>query len=190
MKSNQLKKTTKNRKRVGRGEGSGQGRTAGRGNKGQKSRSGGNIPIGFEGGQNPLRKRIPKVGGFNRVNREQAQVVNLNRLESNFSANQTVSPQTLVKKGLIKDSQKPVKILGDGVLSKKLKFDKCLFSQSVAKKLGIEIAPRVKKTKKRKNIAKESKRGKKNRLNKQKNKQKNKQGKKQNKKQSKKNKKK
>ena len=161
MKSNQLKKTVKNRKRIGRGESSGQGRTAGRGDKGQKSRSGGNIPPGFEGGQNPLKKRIPKVGGFTRFGKEKARVVNLGQLESSFSVNQTVSPQVLVEKGLIRDGKGAVKILGDGVLKKKLVFKKCRFSQSAAKKLGIKIAPKAKRAKKVKESRKDKKDGRK-----------------------------
>lgn len=130
IKPNQLSQTTKAKKRIGRGQGSGQGETAGRGVKGQKSRAGKKLSVGFEGGQTPLKKRIPKMGGFKRGWSEKPQVVNLRELEDHFKANQIVSPETLLKKRLIKKSNIPVKILGDGVLKKKLKFKDCLFSKS------------------------------------------------------------
>ncbi len=131
MKTDQLKKLIKNRRRSGRGISSGKGKTAGRGTKGQKSRSGYNIPTGFEGGQNPIKKRIPKLGGFNRESRP-AQVVNLGEIYKHFKTGATVSPSTLEKKGLIRDKEQPVKVLAMGSdKSKKLKFSSDLsFSKS------------------------------------------------------------
>lgn len=135
MKPDQLSQAGKKRKRLGRGQGSGKGQTAGRGSKGQKSRAGHRLPAGFEGGQTPLKKRIPKLGGFKRSWGGKAQIVNLRQLEDNFKANQIVSPGTLFKKRLVKKPNIPVKILGNGVLKKKLKFKNCLFSQRVEKRL-------------------------------------------------------
>jgi len=107
------------RKRVGRGPGSGSGKTAGRGHKGQKSRSGYSRRFGFEGGQMPLVRRIPKRGFKNRL-RVECQVVNLRALEKAFSDGDTVSPEELISKGLTRRDERPVKILGSGELSKKL----------------------------------------------------------------------
>jgi len=145
LKPNQLNKIVKNKKRIGRGEGSGLGKTSGRGSKGQKSRSGSKISPGFEGGQNPLKKRIPKFGGFNRDWSGKPQIINIGRLGDHFKTNQIVSPESLLKKGLIKDANIPIKILGDGVLEKKLRFKGCLFSKKVENELGRQM----KKAKKR-----------------------------------------
>ncbi len=107
-------KSRSNRKRVGRGTGSGVGKTAGRGHKGQKSRSGGNIRLGFEGGQMPLQMRVPKFGFSSRVSRV-TQELNVKVLEKV----KDVSIQNLKKLGLIKKNIKKVKIFGVGKLSKK-----------------------------------------------------------------------
>ena len=107
-------KSRSNRKRVGRGTGSGVGKTAGRGHKGQKSRSGGNIRLGFEGGQMPLQMRVPKFGFSSRVSRV-TQELNVKVLEKV----KDVSIQNLKKLGLIKKNIKKVKILGEGKLLKK-----------------------------------------------------------------------
>jgi len=115
-----------NRKRVGRGNGSGHGSTAGRGDKGQNSRSGGGKGPGFEGGQNPLHMRMPKLGGFKNRNRVEYAVVNVSRLEDLYAADDTVDVDSLFDKGVIKSKTTPVKVLGDGELTKKLtvKIDK------------------------------------------------------------------
>ena len=107
-------KSRSNRKRVGRGTGSGVGKTAGRGHKGQKSRSGGNIRLGFEGGQMPLQMRVPKFGFSSRVSRV-TQELNVKFLEKV----KDVSIQNLKKLGLIKKNIKKVKIFGVGKLLKK-----------------------------------------------------------------------
>ncbi|MGD9252348.1 MAG: 50S ribosomal protein L15 [Holophagae bacterium] len=128
---------TKKRKRVGRGPGSGNGKTAGRGHKGQKSRSGYSRRYGFEGGQMPLVRRIPKRGFFNRF-RVEFQVVNLRDLERVFADGDTVSPETMAEKGLVRLGKKPIKVLGDGELTKKLDVRADKFSGSA--KAGIEKA--------------------------------------------------
>ena len=117
------------RKRVGRGPGSGSGKTAGRGHKGQKSRSGYSRRFGFEGGQMPLVRRIPKRGFFNR-SRVEYQVVNLRDLERVFDDGDTVSMELLEAKGLTSGGKQPVKILGDGSLTKKLTVQAHKFSNS------------------------------------------------------------
>ncbi len=116
----------KKRKRVGRGNGSGHGSTAGRGDKGQLSRAGGGKGPGFEGGQNPLAMRLPKLPGFKNKFRVEYAIVNVSRLEEKFSANDTVDIDALFDNGLVKSKTAPVKVLGDGELTKKLtvKVDK------------------------------------------------------------------
>jgi large subunit ribosomal protein L15 len=109
----------KNRKRLGCGPGSGQGKTAGRGHKGQKSRSGSSIPAWFEGGQMPLQRRIPKRG-FTNIFRVERQIVNVRRLDI-FEANAEVNVEALLDKGIIKNLKRPVKLLGEGELNKPLK---------------------------------------------------------------------
>ncbi len=109
----------KKRKRIGRGIGSGHGKTATKGHKGQLARSGGGKGPGFEGGQMPLYRRLPKKG-FKNPFRVEYQVVNLNRLEERFENGDQVTPEVLEKKRLIRDAQKPVKILARGTLTKKL----------------------------------------------------------------------
>ena len=116
---------TKNRKRLGRGPGSGQGKTAGRGHKGRGARSGGNTPPGYEGGQMPLQRRLPKRGFHNPVHREFA-VVNVELLESTFAAGDLVDATVLRARGLVRRGRAPIKILGTGTLTKALtvKVDK------------------------------------------------------------------
>jgi large subunit ribosomal protein L15 len=125
------------RKRVGRGPGSGSGKTAGRGSKGQKSRSGYSRRWGFEGGQMPLVRRIPKRG-FTNIFRVEFQVVNFRDLERVFSEGDTVSPEVLVEKGLVRGGKRPIKVLADGDLSKKLIVQAHKFSGSA--RAGIEKA--------------------------------------------------
>jgi large subunit ribosomal protein L15 len=118
--------STKKRKRVGRGNGSGHGSTAGRGDKGQNSRAGGGKGPGFEGGQNPLHMRLPKLPGFKNRFRVESAIVNIGRLEELFSKGDVVDVDALFAKGAIKSKTQPVKVLGDGELTKKLtiKVDK------------------------------------------------------------------
>jgi len=125
------------RKRVGRGPGSGNGKTAGRGHKGQKSRSGYSRRYGFEGGQMPLVRRIPKRG-FTNIFRVEFQVVNLRDLERIFSDGDTVSPEVLVEKGLARGGKRLIKVLADGDLTKKLIVQAHKFSGSA--RAGIEKA--------------------------------------------------
>jgi large subunit ribosomal protein L15 len=106
------------RKRVGRGPGSGLGKTSGRGEKGQKSRSGYSRKVGFEGGQMPLHRRLPKRGFHNRFRKEYTEV-NLGRLDA-FDAGTIVTPELLVKRGVIKKLRDGVKVLAKGSLSKAL----------------------------------------------------------------------
>jgi large subunit ribosomal protein L15 len=129
---------TRTRRRVGRGPGSGAGKTAGKGHKGQKSRSGYSRRFGFEGGQMPLVRRLPKRGFTNNF-RIEFQVVNLRDLERVFGDGDVVSPESLVDKGLVRKSAKPVKILGSGELTKKLSVKAHKFStaaQSSIEKVG------------------------------------------------------
>jgi large subunit ribosomal protein L15 len=125
--------STKNRKRIGRGPGSGHGKTSTKGHKGQKARSGGSIKAGFEGGQMPLQRRLPKRG-FTPFDRIEYSVVNLKQLEV-FEAGSTVDATALVSKGLIKNTSNAVKILGNGDLSKALKITATKFSQSARDKI-------------------------------------------------------
>jgi len=116
----------KNRKRVGRGHGSGHGGRSGKGNKGQLSRAGGGKGPGFEGGQNPLHMRLPKLPGFKNPFRIAYAVVNVGRLDEKFSAGDVVDVDALFASGMIKSRQVAVKVLGDGEITKALtvKVDK------------------------------------------------------------------
>src|SRR5215510_14302289 len=107
------------KKRVGRGPGSGHGKTASRGSKGAKSRSGFRFKRGFEGGQMPLHRRVPKRGFHNPFRVEYA-VVNLFVLEDVFDAGSAVTPEVLRERGLVRDARLPIKVLGDGELKKAL----------------------------------------------------------------------
>jgi len=112
---------TKKKRIVGRGQGSGLGTTAGRGNKGQQSRSGGKTYVGFEGGQMPLYRRLAHRGFSNYPFKKEYLVVNLRQIENHYNDGETVDLASLISKGLAKGSL-PVKILGDGDLIKKLNF--------------------------------------------------------------------
>jgi len=125
------------RKRVGRGPGSGSGKTAGKGHKGQKSRSGYSRRYGFEGGQMPLVRRLPKRG-FTNIFRVEFQVINLRDLERVFADGDAVSPEALLEKGLVRRVRQPIKVLGDGELTKKLVVQAHKFSASA--RTGIENA--------------------------------------------------
>ena len=116
----------KDRKRVGRGTGSGVGKTAGRGHKGQKSRSGGNVRPGFEGGQMPLQMRVPKFGFSSRISRV-SESINVKQLEGV----KKIDIQSLRKVGLIKKSTKKVKIFGVGKLSAKVTDENIKISKGV-----------------------------------------------------------
>ena len=109
---------TKNRKRIGRGSGSGHGKTATKGHKGQKARSGGNIKAGFEGGQMPMQRRLPKRG-FTSLQRMEYAIVNLDQLE-NLDAGSVVDVDLLIKKGFINKVLDGVKVLAKGKLTKSL----------------------------------------------------------------------
>lgn len=116
------------RNRVGRGPSSGNGKTSGRGQKGQKSRSGGGVRLGFEGGQTPLFRRLPKRG-FTNINRKEYAIVNLDVL-NRFEDGAEVTPTTLIEAGIIKDAKAGIKVLGNGELSKKLTVKAAKFSKS------------------------------------------------------------
>lgn len=128
----------KARKRIGRGNSSGHGTTAGRGSKGQLSRAGGGKGAGFEGGQQPLAMRLPKLPGFINHNRVEYAPVNVARLEALYESGETVDAESLMAKGVIKHDYVPVKVLGDGELTKSLtvKVDKV----SASAKAKIEAA--------------------------------------------------
>lgn len=124
-------------KRIGRGGGSGKGfHTVGRGNKGQNARSGHGIPVGFEGGQVPLYKKLPKIRGFKRSYKKRPAVLNFYSLDV-FENGTEITPQILLDKGLINksDLKKGVKILAHGKLDKKFTFSGVSFSKSASKKL-------------------------------------------------------
>lgn len=107
--------TTRRRRRVGRGPGSGNGKTAGRGHKGRGSRSGGNTPPGYEGGQMPLRRRLPKRG-FKPLARVRYAVIGLDRLSAAFGAGETVDAEALIRRGLVRRGR-PIKCLANGPLA-------------------------------------------------------------------------
>ena len=119
--------------RKGRGHGSGNGKTAGRGHKGQKARSGGGVRIGFEGGQMPLYRRIPKRGFTNR-NAKDIVTISLSALEV-FENGETVTIFSLFDKGIIKQARDGVKVLGNGELTKKLTVQLNAFSESAKNKI-------------------------------------------------------
>lgn len=125
--------STKNRKRIGRGPGSGTGKTAAKGHKGQNARSGGGVKPGFEGGQMPLQRRLPKRG-FTSLNKKVFALVNLRDLEM-FDAGSIVDIEALGKVGLIGGVKDGVKILADGELSKALTVQAHKFSKSAAAKI-------------------------------------------------------
>ena len=110
----------KKKRIVGRGSSSGRGSTAGKGNKGQQSRSGGKVYVGFEGGQMPLYRRIARRGFSNYWFKKEFAIVNLRDLEARFADGETVNKETLVLKGLANKADELIKVLGDGELTKKL----------------------------------------------------------------------
>ena len=125
--------STKNRKRIGRGTGSGHGKTATKGHKGQKARSGGSIKAGFEGGQMPLQRRLPKRG-FTPLDRVVYSLVNISQLDV-FEPGSVIDVLSLISKGLVKSDRFAVKILGNGDITKSLKISANKFSQSAKEKI-------------------------------------------------------
>ncbi|MCT1403413.1 50S ribosomal protein L15 [Paenibacillus sp. LC231] len=123
----------KERKRVGRGTSSGTGKTSGRGHKGQNSRSGGGVRPGFEGGQNPLYRRLPKRGFVNPTRKEYA-IVNIEELNS-FAAGTEVTPEVLVESGIVNNTKSGIKILGNGEVTVSLTVKATKFSQSAVEKI-------------------------------------------------------
>ncbi len=137
MKLNELTASpeAKVRKRVGRGPGSGMGKTSTRGQKGQKSRSGVSIPAWFQGGQTPLYRRVPKRGFKNTQFRVQYATINLSDLNRYFNDGDIVTPELLKEKGIIKKQLCGVKVLGNGELEKKLTIKANRFSSSAVTKI-------------------------------------------------------
>ena len=125
----------RNRKRVGRGSSSGWGKTAGKGHKGQKARSGGKVYAGFEGGQMPLYRRLAKRGFSNYPFSHVYEVINLSIIEARFDEGDTVEVSSLYEKGLLKKKDSLIKILGDGKLTKKLTFKVSAVSSSAKGKI-------------------------------------------------------
>lgn len=122
MKQNELKPpagSKRNRKRIGRGDGTGHGSYSGRGVKGQKARSGGGVRSGFEGGQLPIVKRLPRRRGFTNIFKTEYSIVNLGKLGV-FAPGSKVGPQELLEAGLVKSVRRPIKILSDGEINQPL----------------------------------------------------------------------
>ena len=129
--------SSKERKRIGRGPASGQGKTAGKGHKGQKARAGRGMRAGFEGGQMPLQRRVPKRG-FNNIFAKNVVAINLSTLNRKFENGATVDVEALVNAGVIKNGFDAVKVLGNGKIDKKLTVKVSAFSESA--KAAIEAA--------------------------------------------------
>jgi large subunit ribosomal protein L15 len=128
------KSLLKKRKRVGRGNRSGHGTTCGRGTKGQLSRAGGNVRLGFEGGQMPLHRRIPHLKGFKNTRKKEFNIINVGVFDK-FNDGSVIDFNFLIKSGLIMKEDSPLKILGNGSLDKKLTIKANFFSESAAKKI-------------------------------------------------------
>jgi large subunit ribosomal protein L15 len=128
------KGSTHKKKRVGRGPGSGLGKTAGRGEKGQKSRSGYSRKIGFEGGQMPLHRRLPKRG-FTNIFKKRWLEISLASLEQHFEADSEITPEVLHDRGLIKKAKYDVVVLGNGEVSKPLRVSAHRFTKSAREKI-------------------------------------------------------
>ncbi len=123
----------KNRKRIGRGTGSGHGKTSTKGHKGQKARSGGSIKAGFEGGQMPMQRRLPKRG-FNPLNKKVYEIVDLTQLEC-FENGSTIDTECLKEKGIVKNSKAAIKILANGKLTKALNVTALKVSSAAKEKI-------------------------------------------------------
>jgi len=128
------KGSTHKKKRVGRGPGSGKGKTSSRGEKGQKSRSGYSAKIGFEGGQMPLHRRLPKRG-FTNIFKKRWLEVSIGSLDRHFSADEEVTPELLHERGVIKKAKHDVVVLGNGELSKALRISAHRFTKSAREKI-------------------------------------------------------
>ena len=128
------KGSTHKKKRLGRGPGTGLGKTAGRGEKGQKSRSGYSSKIGFEGGQMPLHRRLPKRG-FTNIFKKQWIEVSLEALERGFAANDEITPEVLHHRGIIKKAKHDIVVLGNGEVTKALKVSAHRFTKSAKEKI-------------------------------------------------------
>jgi large subunit ribosomal protein L15 len=128
------KGANKDRKRVGRGHGSGSVKTAGRGQKGQKSRSGGNVPARFMGGQTPIHQQLPYKRGFTNIWKTRYNLLNLEQLGT-IEGDEDLTPETLHEMGLLRDAEKPLKILGDGELSKAIRISAHKVSESARQKI-------------------------------------------------------
>ena len=124
----------KNRKRIGRGDGSGRGTYCGKGCKGQKSRSGNKVRPGFEGGQLPLIKRLPRKRGFTNIFRREYSIIGLEKLAT-FKADSQVTPEELYKAGLVKSLDKPIKILAGGEIKIPLKVKADKFSKEARQRI-------------------------------------------------------
>ncbi len=129
------KGSKKKRTRRGRGDASGYGSFSGRGCKGQNARTGGGVRIGFEGGQTPFIQKMPKKRGFNNINRKEYAPVNLGKIDMFFSDGDVISYESLVEKKLARRNSLPIKILGNGSLTKKLTFQGLSCSSSVKEKV-------------------------------------------------------
>lgn len=127
----------RNIKRIGRGQGSGQGTQAGKGHKGQKARSGGGVRTGFEGGQTPLYRRLPKVGFNNAAFATEYAIVNLEKLATKFESSDEISRESLVEKGFLSGRNKklPIKVLAKGDFAKALTFKGTFKFSKTAQKL-------------------------------------------------------
>ena len=128
------KGSTHKKKRVGRGPGSGWGKTAGRGEKGQKSRSGYSRKVGFEGGQMPLHRRLPKRG-FTNIFKKRWLEISLAALDQHFNADEEITPEILQTRGLIKKAKHDVVVLGNGEVSKPLRVSAHRFTKSAREKI-------------------------------------------------------
>ena len=129
--------STKEAKRIGRGHGSGNGKTAGKGHKGQKARAGHGMRPGFEGGQMPLQRRVPKRG-FNNIFAEEVYAINVSALNV-FEDGAVVDAAALADKGILKKASYPVKVLGKGEITKKLTVKLNAFSASAAEKIAAAV---------------------------------------------------
>lgn len=128
------KGSTHKKKRLGRGPGTGLGKTAGRGHKGQKSRSGYSSKTGFEGGQMPLHRRLPKRG-FTNIFKKHWIEVSLEALDRSFDANTEITPEVMHKRGIIKKAKHDIVVLGNGNVSKALKISAHRFTRSAREKI-------------------------------------------------------
>ncbi|MBC8610813.1 50S ribosomal protein L15 [uncultured Ruminococcus sp.] len=126
--------SVKDVKRIGRGHGSGNGKTAGKGHKGQKARSGGGVRPGFEGGQMPLQRRIPKRG-FNNIFAKQYVIVNVSDLEAKFEDGAVIDSKAIVEAGLTKKILDGIKVLGNGEVTKSFTVKAAAFSKSAVEKI-------------------------------------------------------